>query len=204
MENIQKDYVNCYSFYKVAAESIDTGKLIGDCINEVANDAPMHFQWYGELIDKVFGKTSSTDPSITSLIVKEPIGVVAGIVPWNFPLMMAVWKMAPALAAGCSIIIKPAEDTPLTAIKVAKIAQDAGVPDGVLNILPGYELGEIMALNPEVMAQLTKDRVNDFVTLANKDFSSLANKYGLLCKNLVENPEQRTIYWQKKGNKKFK
>ena len=61
-----------------------------------------------------------------------------------------------------------------------------------------------MALNPEVMAQLTKDRVNDFVTLANKDFSSLANKYGLLCKNLVENPEQRTIYWQKKGNKKFK
>ena len=74
-----------------------------------------------------------TLPSITSLLVKEPIGVVAGIVPWNFPLQ-AVWKMALALAAGCSIIIKPAEDTPLTAIKVAKIAQDAGVPDGVLNI----------------------------------------------------------------------
>ena len=90
-------------------ECIDTGKLIADCINEVANDAPMHFQWYGELIDKVFGKVGPTEPSITSLIVKEPIGVVAGIVPWNFPLMMAVWKMAPALAAGCSVIIKPAE-----------------------------------------------------------------------------------------------
>ena len=89
-------------------ECVDTGKLIGDCIDEVANDAPMHFQWYGELIDKVFGKVAPTDPSITSLIVKEPIGVVAGVVPWNFPLMMAVWKAAPALAAGCSLIIKPA------------------------------------------------------------------------------------------------
>jgi aldehyde dehydrogenase (NAD+)/gamma-glutamyl-gamma-aminobutyraldehyde dehydrogenase len=74
------------------------------------------------LIDKVFGKVGPTEPSITSLIVKEPIGVVAGIVPWNFPLMMAVWKMAPALAAGCSVIIKPAEDTPLTAIRVAQIS----------------------------------------------------------------------------------
>ena len=109
-------------------ECVDTGKLVTDCINEVANDAPMHFQWYGELIDKVFGKVGPTEPSITSLIVKEPIGVVAGIVPWNFPLMMAVWKMAPALAAGCSVIIKPAEDTPLTAIRVAKIAQEAGIP----------------------------------------------------------------------------
>ena len=110
-------------------ECVDSGKLIVDCINEVANDAPMHFQWYGELIDKVFGKVAATDPSITSLIVKEPIGVVAGVVPWNFPLMMAVWKMAPALAAGCSIIIKPAEDTPLTAIKVAKFAQEAGIQE---------------------------------------------------------------------------
>ena len=94
-----------------------------------------------------------TDPSITSLIVKEPIGVVAGVVPWNFPLMMAVWKMAPALAAGCSIIIKPAEDTPLTAIKVAKFAQEAGIPDGVLNILPGYgDVGEALGRHNDVDA----------------------------------------------------
>jgi len=126
-------------------ECVDTGKLIADCINEVANDAPMHFQWYGELIDKVFGKVGATDPSITSLVVKEPIGVVAGVVPWNFPLMMAVWKAAPALAAGCSIIIKPAEDTPLTALRVAKLASEAGVPDGVFNVVPGYgDVGEAL------------------------------------------------------------
>jgi acyl-CoA reductase-like NAD-dependent aldehyde dehydrogenase len=134
-------------------ECVDTGKLVADCINEVANDAPMHFQWYGELIDKVFGKVGPTEPSITSLIVKEPIGVVAGIVPWNFPLMMAVWKMAPALAAGCSVIIKPAEDTPLTAIRVAKIAQEAGMPDGVLNVLPGYgDVGEALGRHKDVDA----------------------------------------------------
>ena len=134
-------------------ECVDTGKLIADCINEVANDAPMHFQWYGELIDKVFGKVGATDPSITSLVVKEPIGVVAGVVPWNFPLMMAVWKVAPALAAGCSIIIKPAEDTPLTAIKVAKLASEAGVPDGVLNVLPGYgDVGEALGRHNDVDA----------------------------------------------------
>jgi len=134
-------------------ECVDTGKLIADCINEVANDAPMHFQWYGELIDKVFGKVGATDPSITSLVIKEPIGVVAGVVPWNFPLMMAVWKAAPALAAGCSIIIKPAEDTPLTALRVAKLASEAGVPDGVFNVLPGYgDVGEALGRHNDVDA----------------------------------------------------
>jgi acyl-CoA reductase-like NAD-dependent aldehyde dehydrogenase len=134
-------------------ECVDTGKLIADCINEVANDAPIHFQWYGELIDKVFGKVGATDPSITSLVIKEPIGVVAGVVPWNFPLMMAVWKTAPALAAGCSIIIKPAEDTPLTALRVAKLASEAGVPDGVFNVLPGYgDVGEALGRHNDVDA----------------------------------------------------
>jgi len=134
-------------------ECVDTGKLIADCINEVANDAPMHFQWYGELIDKVFGKVGATDPSITSLVIKEPIGVVAGVVPWNFPLMMAVWKAAPALAVGCSVIIKPAEDTPLTALRVAKLASEAGVPDGVFNVVPGYgDVGEALGRHNDVDA----------------------------------------------------
>jgi len=134
-------------------ECVDTGKLISDCINEVANDVPMHFQWYGELIDKVFGKVGPTEPSLTSLIIKEPIGVVAGVVPWNFPLMMAVWKMAPALATGCSVIIKPAEDTSLTAIRVAQIAKEAGIPDGVLNVVPGFgDVGEALGRHDDIDA----------------------------------------------------
>ena len=134
-------------------ECIDTGKLISDCIDEVAIDAPMHFQWYGELIDKIFGKVGPTEPSITSLIVKEPIGVVAGVVPWNFPLMMAVWKAAPALAAGCSIIIKPAEDTPLTALRVAQLAKESGMPDGVFNVVPGFgDVGEALGRHNDVDA----------------------------------------------------
>ena len=142
-----------YGIENSVLECVDTGKLIADCINEVANDAPMHFQWYGELIDKVFGKVGATDPSITSLIVKEPIGVVVGVVPWNFPLMMAVWKAAPALAAGCSIIIKPAEDTPLTALRVANLASEAGVPDGVFNVVPGYgDVGEALGRHNDVDA----------------------------------------------------
>jgi 4-(gamma-glutamylamino)butanal dehydrogenase len=147
------DLLRTHGIENSVLECIDTGKLIGDCINEVANDAPMHFQWYGELIDKVFGKVGPTEPSLTSLIVKEPIGIVAGVVPWNFPLMMAVWKMAPALAAGCSVIIKPAEDTPLTAIRVAQIAKDAGIPDGVLNVIPGYgDVGESLGRHDDVDA----------------------------------------------------
>ncbi len=134
-------------------ECVDAGKLINDCLNEVANDTPMHFQWYAELIDKTFGKVSATDPSITSLIVKEPIGVVVGVVPWNFPLMMAVWKAAPALAAGCSVIIKPAEDTPLSALRIAQIAKEAEIPDGVFNVVPGFgDVGEALGRHNDVDA----------------------------------------------------
>ena len=113
MENIQKDYVNCYSFYKVAAESFKKAK-------------------------------------------KE------------------------------KTIIENLEKSADVALKY------------------NYDLGEIMGLNPEVMAQMTKDRVDNFVEQANKDFSFLANKYGFMCKNLVENPEQRTNYWEEKGKTKYK
>ncbi len=113
MENIQKDYVNCYSFYKVVAES--------------------------------FKKTGKEKTLVENL-----------------------------------------EKSADVALKF------------------NYDLGEIMGLNPEVMAQMTKDKVNDFVKLANKDFSSLSKKYGLMCKNLLEKPKQRTIYWEKKGKKEIK
>ena len=113
MENIQKDYVNCYSFYKVAAESFKKAGKDKNIIDSLENSADVSLKY-------------------------------------------------------------------------------------------NYDLGEIMGLNPEVMAQMTKDKIKEFVNLANKDFSSLANDYGLVCKNLVENPEQRTNFWETKGKKKFK
>ena len=121
-------------------ESLDSGKTITDCLHEIGNEVPNFFQWYAELIDKTFGKVAPTGEDNLALIVKEPAGVVGLVLPWNFPLLMAAWKLAPALAAGCSCIVKPAEQTPLTALRLAQLAGEAGVPDGVLNVLPG--LGE--------------------------------------------------------------
>ena len=113
MENIQRDYVNCYSFYKVAAQSFKDAGKEKSIIDSLENSADVSLKY-------------------------------------------------------------------------------------------NYDLGEIMGLNPEVMSQMTKDKVNKFVELANKDFSSLAKEYGMMCKNLVESPEQRTIFWENKGNIKFK
>ncbi|RYH11419.1 aldehyde dehydrogenase [Tropicimonas sp. IMCC6043] len=121
-------------------ESINSGKTITDCLHEIGTEVANFFQWYGELIDKTFGKVAPTGQDTLAMIVREPVGVVGLVLPWNFPLLMAAWKLAPALAAGCSCIVKPAEQTPLTAIRLAALAAEAGVPPGVLNVLPG--LGE--------------------------------------------------------------
>lgn len=121
-------------------ESMDAGKTITDCLHEIGTEAPAFFRWYAELADKTFGKIAPTGEDALALIVKEPAGVAGAILPWNFPFLMAVWKIAPALAAGCSIVVKPAEQTPLSTIKLAELVVEAGVPDGVVNILPG--LGE--------------------------------------------------------------
>ncbi|MFV1875748.1 aldehyde dehydrogenase [Nioella sp.] len=118
-------------------ESLDSGKTITDCLHEIGNEVANFFQWYGELADKSFGKVAPTGEDALALIVKEPAGVVGLVLPWNFPLLMAAWKLAPALAAGCSCLVKPAEQTPLSILRLAALAQEAGVPDGVLNVLPG-------------------------------------------------------------------
>ncbi len=119
-------------------ESLDTGKTITDCLHEIGTEVPAFFQWYGELADKTFGKIAPTGPGALALITKEPAGVAGAVLPWNFPLVMAAWKIAPALAVGCSAVIKPAEQTPLSAIRLAELMQQAGVPDGVINIVPGF------------------------------------------------------------------
>ncbi len=119
-------------------ESIDSGKTIKDCLNEIGEEVPAFFQWYAELTDKSFGKVAPTGEKTVAMVVKEPIGVAGLILPWNFPLLMAAWKLAPALAAGCSAVLKPAEQTPLTALRLADLAMEAGIPAGVINVVPGY------------------------------------------------------------------
>ena len=119
-------------------ESLDTGKTINDCLAEIGGDVPNFFQWYAELADKTFGKIAPTGPGAMALITKEPAGIAGAVLPWNFPLVMAAWKIAPSLAVGCSAVIKPAEQTPLTTIRLAELMREAGVPDGVINIVPGF------------------------------------------------------------------
>lgn len=119
-------------------ESLDTGKTINDCLDEIGGEVPNFFQWYAELADKTFGKIAPTGPGAMALITREPAGVAGAVLPWNFPLVMAAWKIAPALAVGCSAVIKPAEQTPLSTIRLAELMQEAGVPAGVINIVPGF------------------------------------------------------------------
>ncbi len=95
-------------------------------------------RWYGEAIDKIYDEIAPSPHKAVALVTREPIGVVAAVVPWNFPLLMASWKIAPALAAGNSVILKPAEQSPLTALKAAELAAEAGIPEGVFQVLPGF------------------------------------------------------------------
>lgn len=133
-------------------ESLDMGKPVGDALNVDVSASVRCMSWTGEAIDKVYGEVASTGRDELGLITREPLGVVAAIVPWNFPLLMATWKIAPALACGNSVILKPSEKSPLTAIRIAELAMQAGIPAGVLNVLPGFGLGagEPLALHSDV------------------------------------------------------
>lgn len=121
-------------------ESLESGKPIRDCLAIDVPDTARTIEWFGEGIDKLYDHLSPANPAGAGLIVREPIGVVAAVLPWNFPLMMLAWKIGPALATGNSVIVKPAEQTSMTALRVAELAHEAGVPAGVFNVLPG--LGE--------------------------------------------------------------
>jgi len=133
-------------------ETLDMGKPIADSL---AVDIPATVRcitWYAEAIDKLYDEVAPTGPDALAMITREPIGVVGAIVPWNFPLIMAAWKIGPALAAGNSLILKPSEKSPLTAIRIAALASEAGIPDGVFNVLPGFghTAGQALALHMDV------------------------------------------------------
>ena len=118
-------------------ESLESGKPIRDCETIDLPEVIHCIKWHAELIDKVYDQTAPTGEDAIAMIVREPIGVVAAVLPWNFPLLMMAWKIGPALAAGNAVIVKPAEQTSLSALRLAELAAEAGVPRGVLQVLPG-------------------------------------------------------------------
>lgn len=133
-------------------DSIDAGKPLWDCENLDLPDVVNNIRWYAEAIDKVFGKISPTGDGNLGLIVREAVGVVGMVLPWNFPAGTLSWKIGPALASGNSIVVKPAELASLSTLRIAELAFEAGVPAGVFNVVPGlgHVAGKALGLHPDV------------------------------------------------------
>ncbi len=119
-------------------ETLDMGKPIRDASSIDIPAVAECIAWHAEAIDKIYDEVAPTSHSALALITREPLGVIGAVVPWNFPLLMAAWKIGPALATGNSMVLKPAEQSPLSAIRIAELALEAGIPEGVLNVVPGY------------------------------------------------------------------
>ena len=134
-------------------EAIEAGKPISDCIEIDLPETVGTIRWHAEAADKIYDQLSPSGSGVVSMIVREPIGVVAAILPWNFPLMMAAWKLGPILAEGNTVILKPAEQTSMSTIRLAQLATEVGIPDGVINVVPGFgeevgkALGEHMGID---------------------------------------------------------
>ena len=119
-------------------ESQENGKTVREAAGADVGPAVDAFRYYAGWVRKIYGETIPVDGPYLNYTLREPVGVVGAIVPWNYPLQLAVWKVAPALACGCSVVLKPSEMTPLTALKLAELCMEAGVPEGVLNVVTGY------------------------------------------------------------------
>lgn len=146
------DLLEQHSHELSVLESLDSGKPVRECqLTDVPETIHM-IRWHAELIDKIYDNTAPVGHDALTLVVREAIGVVGLVLPWNFPLLMLAWKIAPSLAAGCSIIVKPAKETTLTALRVAELASQAGVPDGVFNVVSGggREVGEPLGRHMDV------------------------------------------------------
>ena len=133
-------------------ESLDVGKPIRDSLSADVPSAADCIAYYGEFADKLYDEIAPTGPNDLAMVRREPLGVVAAIVPWNYPLIIAAWKVGPALLTGNSVILKPAEQSPATALRLGELALEAGIPPGVLNVVPGLgeEAGKALALHPDV------------------------------------------------------
>lgn len=135
-------------------DCLDAGKPITDCMTMDLPDSVECFRWHAESIDKEFEQVAPTGPDKVAMIVREPLGVIGAILPWNFPFQMAAWKLGPILATGSSVVLKPAGQTSLSVIRLAEIATEAGIPDGVLNVVPGggAVIGSALCRHPDVDA----------------------------------------------------
>jgi gamma-glutamyl-gamma-aminobutyraldehyde dehydrogenase len=135
-------------------DCLDAGKPITDCMTIDLPDSVHCFRWHAEAIDKEYEKVAPTGPGNVAMIVREPLGVIGAILPWNFPFQMAAWKLGPILATGNSVILKPARQTSLSVIRLGEIAAEAGIPDGVLNVVPGSGsvIGAALCRHPDVDA----------------------------------------------------
>ena len=135
-------------------ETLDMGKPIQYSLSVDVPSTARCIAWYAEAVDKIYDEIAPTGRNALALITREPMGVIGAIVPWNYPMIMAAWKLGPALAAGNSVVLKPSEKSPLTALRLADLAVEAGIPPGVFNVVPGYgqEAGEALALHMDVDA----------------------------------------------------
>lgn len=133
-------------------ETLDMGKPISASMNTDVPATANTLRWYGEAIDKVYDEIAPTNEHTLALITREPMGVVAAVVPWNYPMLMASWKIAPALVSGNSVVLKPSEKAPLTALRLGELALQAGIPAGVFNVVPGFgaEAGSPLAMHMDV------------------------------------------------------
>ncbi|MEG0964251.1 MAG: aldehyde dehydrogenase [Pseudomonas sp.] len=133
-------------------DSLSMGKPVMDAWNIDVPGAAHVFAWYGESLDKLYDQVAPTASNALATITRVPLGVIAAVVPWNFPLDMAAWKLAPALAAGNSVVLKPAEQSPFSALRLAELALQAGIPAGVFNVVPGLgeEAGRALGLHMDV------------------------------------------------------
>jgi gamma-glutamyl-gamma-aminobutyraldehyde dehydrogenase len=133
-------------------ESLDSGKPVGECQTVDLPDAIHTIRWHAELIDKIYDNTAPVGSDALTMVVREAIGVVGLVLPWNFPLLMLAWKIGPSLAAGCSVVVKPAQETSLTTLRVAELAHEAGIPAGVFNVVTGSgkDAGEPIGMHMDV------------------------------------------------------
>ena len=146
------ELINTHRVELALLDCLDMGKLVTEAFTVDVPSAAGLFTYYGEALDKINGEIAPTDPGSLALVTREPLGVVGAVTPWNFPLDLAVWKVAPALAAGNSVVLKPSERAPLSSLRLAELATEAGLPAGVLNVVPGLgeTAGAAIGLHPDI------------------------------------------------------